>query len=49
MSKNASTEPWNDDASDWEPVFTCTVCGREFDSPDDEEACTHTCKEEEDA
>lgn len=37
--------PWNDEA-EWEPVFTCLVCGREFDSLEDVEAASHTCKEE---
>ena len=51
VSPSDPEAPWNKDddreepeepLGQWEPTFTCQVCGREFESIDDEEACKHT-------
>jgi hypothetical protein len=43
---NDPEAPWNQE-QEWESLFTCLICGREFDSAEEEEACTHTCSREE--
>ena len=43
VSPSDPEAPWNEEEQDqFEPTFTCQVCGREFESIDDEEACKHT-------
>jgi hypothetical protein len=43
VSPSDPEAPWNEVEGDWEPVFTCQRCGREFESLEDMEACKHTC------
>lgn len=42
VSPSDPDAPWNKEE---DITFTCQVCGREFESIDDEEACTHICEE----
>ena len=45
VSPNDPEAPWNEEEQEqdtWEPIFICEICGMEFESMKDKEACIHT-------